>query len=183
MLTTDLPRKSVADEHPGGHRPEDGVHERGEDGDDDAQLQRGHRLRVRDGVPEARRAVLPSTPQTSGGQRQHDDQREVGRDEAEGEGRSGPLPRPARAAWRGRCGRRSASQIGPPTCLLDPDHDARFGSNHFLSTVRQPPKILSSILKMPGRAGYFDAYFFATARVDRPPAVLAEQVLRDRRPS
>src|SRR4029078_12742012 len=34
--------------------------------------------------------------------------------------------------------------------------------NHFLSTVRQPPKILSSILKMPGRAGYFSVYFFAT---------------------
>ena len=32
-----------------------------------------------------------------------------------------------------------------------------------MSTARQPPKIGSSILKMPGRAGYFEAYFLAIA--------------------
>src|ERR1043165_8113636 len=35
------------------------------------------------------------------------------------------------------------------------------GVNHFLPPPRQPPKILSLILKTPGRAGYFDSYFFA----------------------
>src|SRR5690349_24309878 len=45
------------------------------------------------------------------------------------------------------------------------------GVNHLLSTARQPPKILSLILKTPGRFGYFDAYFAATdGSTGRQPA-------------
>ena len=86
-------------------------------------------------------------------------------DEAEREGRAGPLARTRRAirgARRAACdGASQWSAPRPParSSTIRP----LFGSNHPLSALRQPPMILSSILKMPGRAGNFDAYFLATA--------------------
>ena len=55
-----------------------------------------------------------------------------------------------------------------------------FGSNHTLSAFRQPPMYLSSILKMPGRAGNFVGVLRRDLLVDRPEAVLREEILRGR---
>ena len=76
------------------------------------------------------------------------------------------MPAPRSAGQRAP-GRRLLPQrypeVGPPTLRSMPTIRPLLGSNHVLSTARQPPKIGSSILKMPGRAGYFEAYFLAIA--------------------
>ena len=87
-----LAAEVVAHEHPGDDRPEDGVRERDERGDGQRQLERGDRLRRGDPLPEAGRALRARRPDERR-DRQRDDDRQEGRDKAEGEGRSGPLPR------------------------------------------------------------------------------------------
>ena len=167
----------VADEHPGGDRPEDGVDERDDDRGAEAELQRGDGLGARDGVPEPRRPVPPARPDERG-DRQHDDDREEDADEAEREGR----PRPSRSHAVDAATETVAAcavLASGPSDLFSICAISAPSSNHFLSAARQPPNSFwSSILKMPGRLGILGAVRLEHLRVDRPEAVLGEELLR-----
>ncbi len=113
-----LAAELVTDEHPRGQRPEHGVQERHENRGDERELERGDRLRVRDRVPERLRALASRFPDERR-HRQQDEDREKGRDKAEGQGRCGPVPRVRPATRRrcrerlSRCRHRPASRCAP----------------------------------------------------------------------
>ena len=146
-----LPAEVVAYEHPRGDGPEHGVHERDDERGAEGQLQRG------DGLPGSRSPPRTSRPLArrlpdEGGDRQQDHQRQEGRDDAEGQGRCGPVPRA-----RARRGRSSAtlSQCSPPTLRSIPTMIPVFGSKNCFCTFFQPPRPGASIVNSPGRAGNF----------------------------
>ena len=86
-----LAAEVVADEHPGGDRPQHRVeHARRASDATQRQLERGHRLRAGDGVPEGLRALARRLPH-EGGDGQQDENREEQGDKADGQGRCGPV--------------------------------------------------------------------------------------------
>ena len=130
----------------------------------EAELQRRDRLGSRDDRPELRAGRSARDAQTSAAIGSSDDHREIGRREAEREGRSGPLARTtcctaarSRAACAVLARGRSSDR-----CARSATMRPLFGSNQSLSAVAPAADVLSSIVKMPGRVGYLSAYFAAT---------------------
>ena len=135
----------VPDEHPGRHRPEHGVRERGERGDGQRELQGGNRLGRRDGVPERRPASLFRLPEERRDRERDDDEQER-RGIPEREGRSDLLARDeldyaVPLPWA-RLG--VARQFdGPPTAASIP-YIRPFGcANHRACAAAYPPSVLS----------------------------------------
>ena len=161
-----LAAEVVADEHPGGDRPEHGVDERDDSGGDERELQRRDRLGVRDDVPEPVRAARLRLPDERG-ERQDDDQRQERRDEAERRGRSCPLrsardPRAAVAADAA-----ALARVGPPTARSIFDHQPVAGRTSACRPAASRRRSGRRSLKMPGRRRELRPYFFADRRQHR----------------
>ena len=90
-------------------------------------------------------------------QRDHDGQK--GRHKAEGQGRTGPVPRDPRLTRR-LDGERQP--VLPPTCRWMRAMMLDFGSKKRFCTFAQPPRPSWSMVNTPGRTGNFFRFFSST---------------------
>ena len=144
------------------------------------QLQRRDRLRRGDDRPRSPDQPFPVDFQTTAaiGSTTIDEQERRDEADLQGEGRRGPLP-----AVRGR--RREPRRLGDgASCQWRTPSDCSIccmmlllGSNHFLSTARQPPSSLFVIVVSPGRTGNLLPVLGERLLVHRAIAVLGEDLL------
>ncbi len=122
-------------------------------------FERGDCFRARHRVPERLRPLARRLPHERG-QREADEDHQEGRDEAEGQGRAGPVPRDPRNARPADGDVRQP--VLPPTSRWKRAMMLLLGSKNRFCTLSQPPSPSWSMVKSPVRTGNFFRFAFST---------------------